>query len=98
MATFTSFSRPLLETLYSALSAHLTSSAEMADITAGSVVLVVDQQMPRAMWQVGTVRMVIPGVDGRVRTAVVQVKDRTHTRPVACLIRLPALPQDSADT
>ena len=69
-------------------------NTDKADITTGTVVLIVDQQTPRALWQVGTVKTVIPGADGRVRTAVVQVKDRTYTRPVVRLIRLPALPQD----
>ncbi|KAK7880770.1 hypothetical protein WMY93_032583 [Mugilogobius chulae] len=39
---------------------------EKEDITVGTVVLIVDQQTPRALWQVGTVKTVIPGADGRV--------------------------------
>lgn len=68
---------------------------EKDNITVGTVVLIVDQQTPRALWQVGTVKTVTPGADGRVRAAVIQVKDRTYTRPVVRLIRLPALPQDA---
>lgn len=67
---------------------------ERDDLTVGTIVLIVDQQLPRAMWLVGKVTAVIPGVDGRVRTALIQVKDKSYTRPVARLIRLPALPQD----
>ncbi|KAL3979043.1 ATP-binding cassette, subfamily B (MDR/TAP), member 9 [Sarotherodon galilaeus] len=69
---------------------------ETDNIAVGSVVLIVDQQTPRALWQVGTVKTILPGADDRVRAAVVQVKDRTYTWPVARLIRLPVLPQDSA--
>lgn len=57
--------------------------------------MIMDQHSPRALWQVGTVAKVIPGFDGRVRIVVVNVKDRSYTRPVACLIRLPALPDDT---
>ncbi|XP_047213499.1 uncharacterized protein LOC124863241 [Girardinichthys multiradiatus] len=60
---------------------------EKDDITVGTTVLIVDQQTPRALWQVGTVKSVIPGADRRVRTAVVQVKGRTYTRPVVRLIK-----------
>ncbi|KAE8281784.1 hypothetical protein D5F01_LYC19167 [Larimichthys crocea] len=68
---------------------------ERDDLTVGSIVLIVDQQLPRAMWPVGKVIAVIPGVDGRVRTAQIQVKDKSYTRSVARLIRLPAFPQDT---
>lgn len=34
----------------------------------------------------------MPGPDGTVRTAEIQVKDKTYVRPVARLVRLPALP------
>lgn len=77
------------------LQARQKWQTEKEDITVGTIVLIVDQQTPRALWQVGTVQSVIPGADGRVRTAVVKVKDRTYTRPVVRLIKLPALPQDS---
>ncbi|XP_041853417.1 uncharacterized protein LOC121647785 [Melanotaenia boesemani] len=53
------------------LQARQKWQTEKDDITAGTVVLIVDQQAPRALWQVGTVTSVIPGADGRVRTAVV---------------------------
>lgn len=76
------------------LQARQKWQTEKDDITVGTIVLIVDQQTPRALWQVGTVTSVIPGADGRVRTAVVQVKGRTYTRPVVRLIKLPALPPD----
>ncbi|XP_073334837.1 uncharacterized protein [Pagrus major] len=64
------------------------------DLTVGTIVLIVDQQLPRALWPVGKVTAVISGSDGKVRTAQVQVKDKMYTRAVARLIRLPALPHD----
>lgn len=68
---------------------------ERQNIAVGTIVLIVDEQLPRALWKVGTVSSVIPSSDGRVRTAVVKVKDQTYTRPVAKLIELPALPPDT---
>nr|XP_057931658.1 uncharacterized protein LOC131131201 [Doryrhamphus excisus] len=76
------------------LQARQKWKTESDDITVGTVVLIVDQQAPRALWQIGTVKTVIPGADGRVRTAVIRVKDRTYTRPVVRLVKLPALPRD----
>ena len=68
---------------------------ERENITVGTVVLIADEQLPRALWRVGTVSSIIPSSDGRIRTAVVKVIDHTYTRPVARLIRLPGLPQGS---
>ncbi|CAI5670381.1 unnamed protein product [Oreochromis niloticus] len=68
---------------------------ERDELTVGTTVLIVDQQLPRALWPVGKVIQVIPGADGWVRTVQIQVGDKTYTRPVARLIRLPALPSES---
>ncbi|KAK7918811.1 hypothetical protein WMY93_010095 [Mugilogobius chulae] len=65
-------------------------------LSVGQVVLIVDPQLPRASWPVGRVTQTHPGADGRVRTASVQVKDRTYLRPVARLILLPSL-EDTND-
>lgn len=64
------------------------------DITVGSVVMMVDPQLPRSLWQVGKVVTVFPGPDGRVRSAEVQIKDKVYTRPIVRLIVLPAIPDD----
>lgn len=64
------------------------------DLQNGAVVMIVDHQLPRALWPVGKVTDTIPGADGRVRTAVVEGQNRTYTRPVSKLIRLPPLPDD----
>ncbi|XP_025763702.1 uncharacterized protein LOC109202593 [Oreochromis niloticus] len=58
------------------------------------VVLIVDPQLPRALWPVGKVTTTYPGADGRIRTAAVKVKDRTYIRPVARLVSLPMLEED----
>lgn len=60
----------------------------------GDVVMIVDPQLPRALWPVGKISQVFLGADGRVRAANVEVKGRTYTRIVARLILLPALPED----
>ncbi len=58
------------------------------------VVLIMDPQLPRALWLVGKVTRTFPGPDGRIRTVAVQVQDRTYVRPVARLIPLPKLEDD----
>lgn len=57
----------------------------------GDIVMVVDPLLPRALWPVGRITKVLPGTDGRIRTAEVNVKDRHYLRPVARLIPLPAV-------
>ena len=60
------------------------------------VVLIVDPQLPRALWPVGKVTTTYLGADGRIRTAAIKVKDRTYVRPVARLVQLPKL-EDAAE-
>ncbi|XP_056324239.1 uncharacterized protein LOC130237344 [Danio aesculapii] len=60
----------------------------------GTVVIIIDSQLPRALWLVGKITDTIPGADGCIRTAEVQVGDRKYVRPVSKLIRLPPLPED----
>lgn len=52
--------------------------------------MIIDPQLMHAHWPVGRVTQVFPGADGTVRSAYVNVKGRTYTRP----IRLP-VPEDS---
>lgn len=66
-------------------------------LVTGTVVMIVDQSLPRAMWPVGRVEKTIPGSDGRVRAAEVSVQGKTYTRPVARLIELPAFPDPPPD-
>lgn len=62
-----------------------------------TVVMIVDQSLPRAVWPVGRVSRVIAGSDGKVRAADVLVRGQTYTRPVAKLIELPAFPDSNKD-
>lgn len=65
---------------------------ERDQLQPGIIVMIVDPQLPRALWPVGKIINVFPSADGRIRTAEVRIMDRTYVRPVACLIKLPALP------
>lgn len=69
-----------------------------ADIKPGTVVKLVDPQMPRSFWQIGRVVNIFLGADDRVRTAEIQIKDRVYTRPIARLVVLPEIPNDADDT
>ncbi|XP_035855750.1 uncharacterized protein LOC118494762 [Sander lucioperca] len=60
------------------------------------VVLIVDPQLPRALWPIGKVTATYPGADGCVRTAAIKVKERTYIRPVARLVQLPKF-EDTAE-
>ncbi|KAL0153521.1 hypothetical protein M9458_051135 [Cirrhinus mrigala] len=55
------------------------------------VVFIMDPQHPRALLPVGKITCTFPGPDGRIRTAAVQVQDRTYVRPEVRLIPLPRL-------
>lgn len=59
--------------------------------------MLVDPQLPRAMWLVGKVGKTFPGSDGHIRAVEIQVKNKIYTRPVAKLIPLPALAEDEHD-
>ncbi|XP_016358875.1 uncharacterized protein LOC107701390 [Sinocyclocheilus anshuiensis] len=65
---------------------------EKSDLQGDTIVLIVDPQLPRALWPVGQVSKVFPGVDSRVRVAEIKVGKKLYTCPVARLIRLPAIP------
>lgn len=63
------------------------------ELSVGQVVLIIDPQLPRALWPVGKVTRTYPGADGCARTVDIQVKDRTYLRPVSRLVQLPSLPE-----
>lgn len=65
---------------------------ETQDLTENMVVMIMDPQLPRAHWPVGRVVKLIPSADGHIRSAQIKVSDRLYIRPVAKLVRLPALP------
>lgn len=72
------------------------------DIEPGIVAMLVDPQLPQSLWQIGRVTKVFPGPDDHVRTAEIQIKDKTYTLPIARLIVLPEIrddePSKGADT
>ena len=57
-------------------------------IGVGDVVLVVNYQAPRNEWLKGIVQKTFPGLDERVRVALIKTKDREIVRPVVKLIKL----------
>ncbi len=48
------------------------------NLKTGTVVMIVDHRLPRALWPVGKVSATVPGADGKIRTAEVQVQDRKY--------------------
>lgn len=62
------------------------------------VVMVVDSQLPRALWPIGKVTKVHPSDDGTIRSADVNIKGTVYTRPVTKLVPLPKMPDDDIDT
>ncbi|XP_058652120.1 uncharacterized protein LOC131552381 [Onychostoma macrolepis] len=87
---WSSFIKNYLPSLQSRQKWYSTST----DINLGSVVLMVDPQLPRAYWPIGRVTKVYPSADGHVRTVDVKINDRTYTRPVARLIVLSGIQED----
>lgn len=65
---------------------------DTSNLTPGTVVMIIDHQLPRALWPVGKVVTIYPGSDGRVRSAEIEVKNKHYHRPVSRLITLPAIP------
>ena len=62
------------------------------DLKVGTVVMVVDRNLPRAYWPIGRIASVVRSDDGHVRSAEVKIGDRSYQRPVAKLVPLPELP------
>lgn len=66
--------------------------------TVGQIVMIIDSNLPRGLWLVGTITEVFPGTDGVVRAAEVKVKDSIYICPVTKLVELPEMPEDSSGT
>lgn len=66
------FWKHLIHNFLPTLQTHPKWNQERENITVGTVVLIADEQQPRAVWRVGTVTTVFPGSDGRVRTASIK--------------------------
>ncbi|XP_042575337.1 uncharacterized protein LOC122136428 [Cyprinus carpio] len=67
------------------------------NLTPGTFVII-DYQLPRALWPVGKVVTIYPGSDGNVRSAEIEVKNKHYHRPVSRLITLPAIPNNDPAT
>lgn len=71
---------------------------ETQDVKVGSVVTIMDPQLPRALWQVGLIKDVFPSKDGRVlRTAEISIGSKSYIRLVSRLAVLPAYPNGHAN-
>lgn len=71
-----------------------SASPELLD---KAVVMLVDPQLPRALWPIGHVTKVHRSDDGCIRSADVDIRGHVYTRPVARLVMLPALPSGEDD-
>ncbi|KAL1258161.1 hypothetical protein QQF64_011405 [Cirrhinus molitorella] len=69
------FWRHFLKYYLPSLQARQKWKTEKRALEIGDVVMIVDPQLPRSLWPVGKVTQIFPGIDGRVRTANVDVKD-----------------------
>ncbi|TKS64949.1 ATP-binding cassette sub-family A member 2 [Collichthys lucidus] len=67
------------------------------NLAVDQVVMVVDSQLPRALWPIGKVTKVHPSDDGTVRSADIDIKGAVYTRPVTKLVLLPKMPEDDTD-
>ncbi|XP_051791369.1 uncharacterized protein LOC127529975 [Erpetoichthys calabaricus] len=70
---------------------------EPENLLEGMVVMLIDPQLPRALWLIGRIVRTFPSPDGHVRAVEVKVKDRLYTRPVARLIPLPDIQHQDSD-
>ena len=52
----------------------------------GDVVLLVDRDVPRGLWQMGRIVEAIPSQDGLVRKAVVRIGASTYLRPIQKMV------------
>lgn len=51
-----------------------------------TMVMVIDSQLPQALWPMGRVQCLLPSLDGKVCMAEVNIKGRTYKCPVCKLI------------
>ena len=54
-----------------------TSKGVKDVVREGQVVTVYDEGQPRGLWRVGRIEEVIPGADGKIRSAQVRVQSKT---------------------
>ncbi len=90
---WSSFVRHYLPNLQARQKWHRT----LPNITTGTIVMIVDPQQSRAHWPIGRVVQVHPSQDSQVRSVDVQVQGKVYTRPVARLVALPPIPEDTEE-
>ncbi|XP_054597204.2 uncharacterized protein [Nothobranchius furzeri] len=74
------------------LQTRLKWQSSSPELLKETVVMLVDPQMPRALWPVGYVVKTHRSEDGCIRSADVNIKGHLYTRPVARMVVLPSLP------
>lgn len=74
------------------LQLHHKWRTNTSDITIGEVVMVVNPQLPRALWPIGRVTDIHLSDDGRVRSAKVNITVTVYTSNK--VIKLPKMPKD----
>lgn len=63
-------------------------------ISLDAVVMVVDPQLPRGLWPMGTVTKILPSPDGRIRVVEVLIEGKRYIRPVSRLVVLTKFSDD----
>jgi hypothetical protein len=58
---------------------------EVRNLEKDDLVMIVEPNVSRGMWQIGRVLQTFPGKDGRVRSAKIKTKSGSYVRPVARL-------------
>lgn len=62
---------------------------DQGNLKDSDVVMILDPRLPFALWPIGKVLKTFLGKDGRVRVAEIEIKGKSHIRPVSRLIPLP---------
>ena len=67
---------------------------EVRALRVGDVVMIIDNQLIRAQWPMGTIVQVFSGAHGRVRSVRVKVGRQTYERPTAKIVLMKAIAKD----
>lgn len=92
------FWRTFIRHYLPALQTYTKWQKDTPKLEPGFVAMIVDPQLPRALWPIGCITKVIPGTDGRIRIAEIQVNARNYNRPVAHVVPLPAISEMAPET
>ena len=69
-------------------SAHYTDQKKSSEFKVNDIVLIHDEQLPRAFWKLGKVTETFLGRDGKVRACEVKTTNFTLRRPIQLLYNL----------